>query len=83
MVYIKENKTKNSNKNIYLIVGKNIQKYRKLKGLTGEDLANLCNLSYGYIKNLESKKVYATISIETLKLIADKLNVKLGDFFEE
>ena len=82
MVYIKENETKNS-KNIYLVIGKNIQKYRKMKGYTGEKLANLCNLSYGYIKNLESSKVYATISIETLKLIADKLEVQIKDFFDE
>lgn len=82
MVYLKQRERANS-KNIYLVVGKNIQKYRRLRGLTGEELANLCNLSYGYIKNLESSKVYATISIETLKLISDKLNVKLGDFFEE
>ncbi len=80
MVYIKE---KPKTRNIYTIVGKNIQKFRKQKGLTGEDLAELCNLSYGYIKNLESSKVHATISIETLKLIADKLEIKLGDFFEE
>ncbi len=80
MAYIKEEVTSS---NIYNIVGKNIQKFRKMKGYTGEQLATLCNLSYGYIKNLESQKVYATISIETLKLIADKLKVKLGDFFDD
>ena len=80
MVYIKE---KVETDNIYNLVGKNIQKFRKLRGYTGEKLAELCNLSYGYLKNLESQKVYATISIETLKLIADKLEVKLGEFFEE
>ena len=80
MMYIKDEITSN---NIYNIVGRNIKKYRKLRGYTGEELADLCNLSYGYIKNLESQKVYATISIETLKLIADKLEVKLALFFEE
>ena len=80
MVYIKET---DKTYNIYNIVGKNIKKYRKLKGYTGEELADLCNLSYGYIKNLESQKVYATISIETLKLIADKLEIKIANFFEE
>lgn len=79
MVYVKEGNTKS----IYKVVGKNIQKYRKRKGLTGEELANLCNLSYGYIKNLESRRVYATISIETLKLIADKLEVNIAEFFNE
>lgn len=72
-----------SNNDIYITIGLNIQKYRKKHGYTGEQLAELCNLSYGYIKNLESKKVRATISIDTLKLIADKLDEKLIKFFEE
>lgn len=83
MMYIKEEDKKKNKENIYLVIGKNIQRIRKDKNLTGEELANLCNLSYGYIKNLESKKVHATISIETLKLIADKLNVTLSEFFDE
>jgi len=72
-----------SKDDIYTIIGSNIKKYRKKHGYTGEKLAELCNLSYGYIKNLESKKVRATISIETLKLIADKLDEKIIKFFEE
>ena len=68
-MYVKDEVTSS---NIYNIVGKNIKKYRNMRGYTGEQLAELCNLSYGYIKNLESQRVAATISIETLKLIADK-----------
>lgn len=45
----KEVKSKND---IYTIIGSNIKKYRKKHGYTGEKLAELCNLSYGYIKNL-------------------------------
>ena len=43
MVYIKEEVTSS---NIYNVVGRNIQKFRKLRGYTGEELAELCNLSY-------------------------------------
>ena len=46
-----------NNKNIYTLIGRNIQKYRKLKGYTQEQLANITNLSYGYIKNLEAKVI--------------------------
>lgn len=72
-----------NNKNIYTLIGRNIQKYRKLKGYTQEQLANITNLSYGYIKNLEAKGVYASISIETLQVIANHLDIKLTDLFDE
>ncbi len=70
-------------KDIYKLIGKNIKKYRKLNGLTQEQLAIKTNLSYGFIKNLEAKNVYATISIETLLLIANTLNVKLVNLLED
>ncbi len=72
-----------NNKDIYKIIGKNIKKYRKLNNLTQEQLAIKTNLSYGYIKNLEAQSVYATISIETLLLIANTLNVKLVNLLED
>lgn len=70
-------------KNIYKLIGKNIKKYRKLKKMTQEQLAIKDNLSYGFIKNLEAKNVYATISIETLAMIADCLDVPLVKLLEE
>lgn len=68
---------------IYNVIGQNIKKYRKEKCLTQEQLAFKCNLSYGYIKNLESKKVHATISIETLQLIANNLEIKISQLLED
>lgn len=70
-------------KNIYDIIGRNIKKYRKKQKITQEQLARLTNLSYGYIKNLEAKNVRATISIETLNLIAHTLDVKITDLLIE
>ena len=72
-----------NNNNIYDTIGKNIKKYRKANNLTHEQLASRANLSYGFIKNLEAKSVHATISIETLALLADCLGVKLSDLLEE
>ena len=68
--------------NIYYIIGQNIKKFRKEKGLTGAQLALKCNLSHGYIKNLEAKNVDATISIETLGLIADVLKTDITEFLK-
>jgi len=71
------------NDNIYITIGQNIKKYRKQLGINQEQLANLTNLSYGYIKNLEAKGVYASISIETLAIIATALNVTIYDLVKE
>ncbi len=69
-------------RNIYNIIGSNIRSIRMQRGITSLKLSKICNLSHGYIKNLESQKVYATISIETLGIIAKALNVNIIDFFE-
>lgn len=67
---------------IYNIVGKNIKKYRKLKGVTQRQLAEKLLLSESFIAKLEST-TYQTISIDTLKQIADELDTKIGKFFDE
>lgn len=68
---------------IYLLIGKNIKKYRKIAGLSQQQLANKANLSYGFIRNLEAKKVKATISIENLQLIAETLNTDIINLLKE
>lgn len=72
----------NSQYDIYNIVGKNIKKYRKLKGFTQRQLAEKLLLSESFIAKLESN-TYQTISIDTLKQIADVLDTKIGKFFDE
>lgn len=47
-------------------IGKNIRKYRKLRGITQESLAESSDLSVKYISMLESKK-FQNISINRLK----------------
>ena len=72
-----------SKRNIYYIIGKNIKRIRKEKGLTQLELSKRCNLSHGYLKNLEAKSVDATISIETLALIANVLEVDISEFLKD
>lgn len=69
--------------NIYKTIGQNIKKYRKQKKITQEQLSQITNLSYGYIKNLEAPNVYATISIETLNLIAKALDTTIIHLLSE
>jgi len=70
------------NNNIYYIVGKNIKKYRKLKGLKQAELAEMCNLSVGFISDLESN-TFRTISLNTLYLIAKMLDVNVMYLLED
>lgn len=72
-----------SKKNIYCIIGQNIKRIRKEKNLTSLKLSKMCNLSHGYLKNLEAKNVNATISIETLALIAKILDVDITEFLKD
>ena len=46
-----------TNKNIYDTVRKNIKKYRNLKGMTQQELADAAYLSHGYIREIELRKL--------------------------
>lgn len=67
---------------IYFLVAKNLKKQRKLKGLTQNKFAELCNYSYGFIMNIESEKYYQTFSLGTLWKFAEVLNIDIREFFE-
>ncbi|MBP3920291.1 MAG: helix-turn-helix transcriptional regulator [Bacilli bacterium] len=67
---------------IYYIIGLNIKKYRKLKGFTQRSLSEALLLSESFIAKLESR-THQTISIDTLLLIADFLEVDIACFFDD
>lgn len=67
---------------IYKIIGLNIKKYRKLKGFTQRSLSEALLLSESFIAKLESN-TFQTISIDTLLLIANFLDVDITLFFDE
>ena len=67
--------------NIYNIIGKNIKKYRKRKGLKQRELAESLYLSDSFIAKLESI-THQTISIDTLEEIANVLDCDIRDFFD-
>ena len=67
---------------IYNTIGKNIQKYRKNKGMRQHDLAQSLFLSDSFIAKLESK-TRQTISIDTLEQIAEVLDVDITVFFDK
>ena len=67
---------------IYNMIGKNIKKYRKLKGLTQRELAEALLLSDNFIAKLESVTMQ-TLSVDTLYWIARELDTPVGNFFDE
>ena len=66
----------------YKQLGLNIAYYRKLKGITQQELAEKVNLSRTHISNLEAPNMPTSISLEKLMDIADVLGVKVGSFFD-
>ena len=73
---------KDDNKFIYVIVGKNIKRIRKEKGLTQVQLADLVGYNEGTIANIENDS-FQTCSLEFLYVISKMLDVPMAEFFKE
>lgn len=73
---------KNDNKYIYTIVGKNIRRIRKEKGLTQSELADLIHYNVGTISNIENNS-FQTFSLEFLYIVSKELNISFVEFFKE
>lgn len=67
----------------YKIVRQNIKKYRRLKKLTQQDLADLTGISREYICDVENESRNKHITIAFLGRIADALKVDIKSFFIE
>jgi len=64
-------------------VGSNIQYFRKAKGLTQAQLAELTNLSLSHIQNIESKKSESIPSLEALYKISIILEIPIDCFLKD
>lgn len=69
--------------NIYDIIRRNIKKYRKERGMTSAQLAELVDLSHNFIRQIESEKTAYNFSVDTFYKISVALNVKLDDLIQE
>ena len=68
---------------IYRRIGLKISYYRKLKGLTQEQLAEMIDKNLAFIGAVEAPNVNRTVSLDTLFDIADALDVPLYRFLME
>ena len=64
---------------LQIIIGKQIQKFRELKGISQQDLAAKCNFEKSNMSRLESGRVNPTLS--TLEKVANALDVTLAELF--
>ena len=72
-----------NNTNIYDTVRKNIKKYRILRGMTQQELADVSYLSHGYIREIESTTMASTFSLDAVEKIANGLDIEFKLLFEE
>lgn len=69
--------------NIYDVIRKNIKKYRKERGITSAELAEMVDLSHDFIRQIESEKTAYNFSVDTFYKISVALNVTLDDLIQE
>lgn len=60
---------------IYDTIRRNIKKYRKERGMTSAQLAELVGLSHDFIRQIESEKVHYNFSVDTLYRVSRVLGV--------
>lgn len=65
----------------YKMIGLNVAYYRKLKGLTQLQLAELVNISRTHMSNIEAPNMPTSISLDTLFDIAEALEIEITDLF--
>lgn len=63
-------------------LGLSIAYYRKLKGLSQDQLAESTGISRTHVSNIEAPNVATSISLETLFAIADVLDVEPSRLLE-
>lgn len=69
--------------NIYDVIRRNIRKYRKERGLTSAQLAEMVDLSHDFIRQIQSEKAAYNFSVETFYKISVALDVKLDDLIQD
>lgn len=60
-------------------LGATIKKYRKRKRISQQVLANKCNLSQGYLSQIENNQKDPTVSV--LNIVSECLNIPLPFLF--
>ena len=70
-------------RNIYIVIAKNIKKYRKKQKMTQKELAKKCGYSYAYIRRVEAPNCTKNFSILTIYNICNALGISISSIFED
>jgi len=76
-----KNKLRKPSPRIRRILADNIRAFRRIKGLSQEDLAHICNLHRTYVGSVERGERNVTLS--TLEVIAEVLGVSVPKLLTE
>lgn len=68
---------------IYDIIRRNIRKYRKERGITSAELAEMIGLSHDFIRQIQSEKSRYNFSVETFYRISVALDVSMDELAEK
>ena len=64
-------------------VRKNIRKYRLIRGYTLQELADLTELTHGYVRDLECLSNDKTPTLETIGKFANALEIDIRQLFDD
>lgn len=64
-------------------LGAKIMYYRKIRGLTQEQLAERVGITSKYLSRIETGNYPNSVSLTTLMLIADKLNIHISELVKD
>lgn len=72
-----------SKQNLSIQVRKNIRKYRLIRNYTLQQLADMTDLTHGYVRDLECLTINKTPTLETIGKFADALGIDIRQLFDD
>ncbi len=69
--------------NQYSLFARNIRKNRKRKNLTQEKLAEMCEISLSYLKQIENINEYKNVTLTVMLTLAKALDTNVSSLFKE
>lgn len=72
-----------SKQNLSIQVRKNIRKYRLIRNYTLQQLADMTDLTHGYVRDLECLTINKTPTLETIGKFATALGIDIRQLFDD
>ncbi len=65
------------------LVRRNIKRYRKIRGITAEKLADKTGYTFQYVRDLECLKIDKTPTLEAIGKFANALDIDIKQLFDD